>query len=626
MGEMEGTYRVLQTPGDRLGSQKTTGISTLEPGQTLSTAVSSFPPKTSNHELQSSVLLLDGSLLPVEIGLKTTGQALLSQVFTHLNVVETDYFGIEFQAAQSQWVWWDSLKYVPKQLRRPKNAKMRLAVKFFPPDPGQLQEEYTRYLFALQIKRDLGDEQLVCNDNTTALLISFLMQSEVGDYDQKVDQDHLKSTIYVKRQLALEERILQCHQQHLGMSPADADFQILEIARRLDLYGTRFHLASDREGARINLSVSHMGVLVFQGNTKINTFNWSKIRKLSFKRRRFLIKLHPEVHGPYQDALEFLLPSRDTCKRFWKICVEYHSFFRLQDQPKPKSRSVILSRGSSFRYSGRTQKQLIDYVRVTSIKRPPSERRHSKAKVSPSTVIPESPKQNLFFTESVTVQSPSPATLLPQSTPATVFCQKKLPKTDDFSVSRPQDEPARTDPEDAGHQTQLPAQGCYLFPTSPRLPTAHVQPGRSPLLSPALSDSGSARVVLVEEPPVSKMDEAYYITKEILSTETSHIKDLEVITVWLHGALCKGGILQGASEQLLKPLFINMEPVYQFHQNFLQQLEDVLTLWLCCPPYASWKMSFWTFKKIVQTNRRWRFCCRNSNSSGFVTCLSAASC
>lgn len=36
--------------------------------------------------------------------------------------------------------------------------------------------------------------------------------------------------------------------------------------------------------------------LTFQGTTKINTFNWSKVRKLSFKRKRFLIKLHPEVH------------------------------------------------------------------------------------------------------------------------------------------------------------------------------------------------------------------------------------------------------------------------------------------------------------------------------------------
>lgn len=36
--------------------------------------------------------------------------------------------------------------------------------------------------------------------------------------------------------------------------------------------------------------------LGFQCATKINTFNWSRVRKLSFKRKRFLIKLHPEVH------------------------------------------------------------------------------------------------------------------------------------------------------------------------------------------------------------------------------------------------------------------------------------------------------------------------------------------
>ena len=42
------------------------------------------------------------------------------------------------------------------------------------------------------------------------------------------------------------------------------------------------------------LSVAHLGILVFQNGAKINTFSWAKIRKLSFKRRKFLIKLHPE--------------------------------------------------------------------------------------------------------------------------------------------------------------------------------------------------------------------------------------------------------------------------------------------------------------------------------------------
>lgn len=33
-----------------------------------------------------------------------------------------------------------------------------------------------------------------------------------------------------------------------------------------------------------------------QGVTKINAFNWAKVRKLSFKRKRFLIKLRPDAN------------------------------------------------------------------------------------------------------------------------------------------------------------------------------------------------------------------------------------------------------------------------------------------------------------------------------------------
>lgn len=113
-----------------------------------------------------------------------------------------------------------------------------------------------------------------------------------------------------------------------------------------------------------------------QGYTKINAFNWSKVRKLSFKRRRFLIKLRADpsvgpsfpllVSGPsppaftpdsavpqqntHHDTLEFAMASRDCCKIFWKICVEYHAFFRLFEEPKPKPKPILFTRGSSFRF------------------------------------------------------------------------------------------------------------------------------------------------------------------------------------------------------------------------------------------------------------------------------------
>lgn len=35
MGEIDGSYRALQTPGTRLGAQFNAGISTLEPGQSM---------------------------------------------------------------------------------------------------------------------------------------------------------------------------------------------------------------------------------------------------------------------------------------------------------------------------------------------------------------------------------------------------------------------------------------------------------------------------------------------------------------------------------------------------------------------------------------------------------------
>uniref|UniRef100_A0A8C2YJD7 FERM, ARH/RhoGEF and pleckstrin domain protein 2 n=1 Tax=Chinchilla lanigera TaxID=34839 RepID=A0A8C2YJD7_CHILA len=392
MGEIEGTYRVLQTAGTRLGAQTPVGVSTLEPGQM-------FSPRMQEKHMHVRVKLLDNTVEIFDIEPKCDGQVLLAQVWKHLNLIECDYFGLEFQNIQSYWIWLEPMKPIIRQIRRPKNAMLRLAVKFFPPDPGQLQEEYTRYLFALQLKRDLLEERLTCAATTAALLTSHLLQAEIGDYDETLDREHLKATVYLPSQEQALEKILAFHRRHVGQTPAESDFQVLEIARKLEMYGIRFHTASDREGTKINLAVSHMGVLVFQGTTKINTFNWSKVRKLSFKRKRFLIKLHPEVHGPYQDTLEFLLGSRDECKNFWKICVEYHTFFRLLDQPKPKAKAVFFSRGSSFRYSGRTQKQLVDYIKDGGMKRIPYERWHGKTQTSVRALTADLPKQSISFTE-----------------------------------------------------------------------------------------------------------------------------------------------------------------------------------------------------------------------------------
>ncbi|XP_017513342.3 FERM domain-containing protein 7 isoform X2 [Manis javanica] len=248
-------------------------------------------------------------------------------------------------------------------------------VKFFPVDPGHLREELTRYLFTLQIKKDLALGRLPCSDNCTALMVSHILQSELGDFHEEADRKHLAQTQYIPNQDCLESKIMHFHQKHIGRSPAESDVLLLDIARKLDMYGIRPHPASDGEGTQIHLAVAHMGVLVLRGNTKINTFNWAKIRKLSFKRKHFLIKLHANILVLCKDTLEFTMASRDACKAFWKTCVEYHAFFRLSEEPKSKPKTLLCSKGSSFRYSGRTQRQLLEYGKKGRLKSLPFERK-----------------------------------------------------------------------------------------------------------------------------------------------------------------------------------------------------------------------------------------------------------
>uniref|UniRef100_A0A452QWU4 FERM, ARHGEF and pleckstrin domain-containing protein 2 n=1 Tax=Ursus americanus TaxID=9643 RepID=A0A452QWU4_URSAM len=538
---------------------------------------------------------------------KRDGQTLLTQVWRHLNLTECDYFGLEFQHPQSYWIWLEPMKPIIRQVRRPKNALLRLAVKFFPPDPGQLQEEYTRYLFALQLKRDLLEERLPCTDTTAALLASHLLQAEIGDYDETLDREHLKANEYLPSQEHSLEKILEFHRKHTGQTPAESDFQVLEIARKLEMYGIRFHTASDREGARINLAVSHMGVLVFQGTTKINTFNWSRVRKLSFKRKRFLIKLHPEVRGPYQDTLEFLLGSRDECKNFWKICVEYHTFFRLFDQPKARAKAVLFSRGSSFRYSGRTQKQLVDYVRDSGVKRVPYDRRHSKTRMSVRALTADLPRQSISFTEGMrTSASPSSTNASFCSVPTSPLAPRGPPdfKDSSGSLTEPQAPDAKRPAaerstgaaadsdtrwaQSPGPPALQPCQGVGFCRVSPQpSPSTRKSPlslspasqvtldpagqGLSPLLSPVLSDAGGARMDSEEEPKHKVADEAYFIVKEILATERTYLKDLEVLTVWFRSAVVKEDAMPA---DLMTLLFSNIDPIYEFHRGFLRAVEQ----------------------------------------------------
>ncbi|XP_063069410.1 FERM, ARHGEF and pleckstrin domain-containing protein 1-like isoform X2 [Engraulis encrasicolus] len=586
--------------GQRLGAPETMAISTLAPGH----KPPAMPP---GRQVTVRVRMLDDTEELFDISLRASGKVLFDLVCTHLNLVEGDYFGLEFQDHRKMTVWLDHLKPIAKQIRRPKQTVLRFVVKFFPPDHAQLLEELTRYLFALQIKYDLACGRLTCNDSSAALLVSHIIQSEIGDFEETQCRQHLLNNSYIPDQMALIDQIMEFHHKHIGHTPAVSDFQLLEVARRLEMYGIRLHPAKDREGTKLSLGVAHSGVLIFQGHTKINAFNWSKVRKLSFKRKRFLIKLRPDLNqSSCQDTLEFLMASRDCCKVFWKICVEYHAFFRLFEEPKAKPKPVLFSRGSSFRFSGRTQKQVIDYVKDTEFKKIPFERKHSRVQYN-SNLSPlpslrsEVPKESASY--GTRERSHSPTRQHHWKEPALVSAE-------DSPALRPRHAAAASPSAQLNGERQrsAPGSGRHHQPSAGAAELLSTEPGGgagagvvggmvngqrhanglgghpspdgrqpSPLTSPLLND---AAVRTDEEDEARRKrfptDKAYFIAKELLTTERTYLKDLEVITVAFQSTLERE---EATPESLKSVILSNFEPLYKFHTGFLREVEQRLALW-----------------------------------------------
>ncbi|XP_008559372.1 tyrosine-protein phosphatase non-receptor type 4 isoform X2 [Microplitis demolitor] len=315
--------------------------------------------------LAATVVFLDDTQHTFQLDKRAKGQILLDLVFQHLELIEKDYFGLQYTengAAvcpnSDAMRWLDPSKPVKKQIR---SGQFFFKVKFYVSDPSKLQEEYTRYQFYLQIRRDILQGKLQLPTSTACLIASYTAQSELGDYHpEEHGPGYLSRLQLIPGQTEeMEKKICELHKLHKGQLPADAEFNFLDHVKRLDMYGVELHKARDSTNKEIQLGVTSIGLVVFQNNIKINVFSWSKIVKISFKRKQFFIQLRREQSENYDTLLGFNMQTYRSSKNLWKACVEHHTFFRLHS-PKMRPRRFPLTLSSRFTYSGRTEFQTVE--------------------------------------------------------------------------------------------------------------------------------------------------------------------------------------------------------------------------------------------------------------------------
>ncbi|XP_032058145.1 protein 4.1 isoform X23 [Aythya fuligula] len=310
-----------------------------------------------HRNMYCKVVLLDDTIFECAVDKHAKGQDLLKKVCDHLNLLEEDYFGLAIWDTPTSRTWLDPAKEIKKQVHGGP-WDFTFNVKFYPPDPAQLTEDITRYYLCLQLRQDIVTGRLPCSFATLALLGSYTVQSELGDYDPDLHSaDYISEFKLAPNQTKeLEEKVMELHKTYRSMTPAQADLEFLENAKKLSMYGVDLHQAKDLEGVDITLGVCSSGLLVYKDKLRINRFPWPKVLKISYKRSSFFIKIRPGEQEQYESTIGFKLPSYRAAKKLWKVCVEHHTFFRLTStEAIPKSRFLAL--GSKFRYSGRTQAQ-----------------------------------------------------------------------------------------------------------------------------------------------------------------------------------------------------------------------------------------------------------------------------
>ncbi|CAH8496969.1 unnamed protein product [Schistosoma turkestanicum] len=309
------------------------------------------------NTITCNVWLLDSTAVAFRVDRGCSGQALLDLTFDFLELLERDFFGLAYTFSQTTEgnliKWLDPTRKIRKQCKGEAIFTFWFRVKFYVPDPVWLQEEYTRYQFFLQIRKDILDGRLPVPKSIATQLAGLALQSELGDYTpEECRPGYVNQFRFVQNQNSdFEAQASEWHRKSSTLLPAAAELEYLNVVRYLDHYGVKSHVVKDEQHdlQAITIGVSFIGISLFRDNKMLQQYSWDNISKINFKGKRFTIHFKTSlksmnghvtsISGLTSSTINleselkqhYRFPSAVSTKLFWQYAVSCHAFFRVRE-------------------------------------------------------------------------------------------------------------------------------------------------------------------------------------------------------------------------------------------------------------------------------------------------------
>uniref|UniRef100_A0A1I8HQF5 FERM domain-containing protein n=1 Tax=Macrostomum lignano TaxID=282301 RepID=A0A1I8HQF5_9PLAT len=279
------------------------------------------------------VVMLDGSVNSFEVDPASKAQDLFDETCKFLCLREKEYFGLCYRDSTHIFHWLYNDRRLNKQIGK-NEWKLEFMVKFYPPDPENLRDNLTRYYMALQIRQNLMADILPCSFTTYIVLGSYVVQSEIGDYDPS--DPRFNDVTYLQDCPFCREEFRGTARPPRSGTPRSWQCTALTCTK-----------LRDSRGDEIYVGVYHGGVLVYRNSLRINHHRVVLQAQLAEDRPatgRFRLARLKRV-------VEFRCASSKLAKRLWRAV-----------SPEKPAKPLIPRKHSkrNWNYTGPTRGQMND--------------------------------------------------------------------------------------------------------------------------------------------------------------------------------------------------------------------------------------------------------------------------